>query len=80
MEDPDSPLHCPNHHQQDSGESGGGKGSLKSSVGLTQAGVDVAEDSGWLNSDGVDFGHCLHQNALLAQGGLDGLCLCQEAY
>lgn len=57
-----------------------GKGSLKSSVGLTQAGIDVAEDPGWLNSDGVDFGHCLHQNALLAQDGLDGLRLCQEAH
>lgn len=78
MENPE-PSHYPNHPQQNSGERRG-KGSLHTSLGLTQAGVDVAKDPGWLNSHGVDSSHCLHQNALLAQDGLDGLCLCQEAH
>lgn len=47
---------------------------------LTQPGIDVAENPGWLDSDGVDIRHRLHINALLPQDGLDAIRLSQDTY
>lgn len=51
-----------------------------SSLQLTQACIDVAEDASRLHSDGVDVGHGLHVDALLPQDSLDALGLRQDAH
>lgn len=45
---------------------------------LTQAGINVAENTGWLYSDRVHLSNGLYINSLVLQNGLDFFCLSQN--
>ena len=49
-------------------------------VGLTEAGVDVAQHPGGLDVEGVDVRYGLHLDALLQQQSLDVLALRQDPH